>query len=931
MFKKEVKFLGHRVSKDGIRLDEDKVKAVQELTPPKTVREVQCLLGSLNFYRKFIKGFSFLASPLYNLLKKGTKFLWTEDCSRSFTALKKALISSPVLALPDTSDKNQSYEVTVDSSKRGQGATLTQEIDGVRRTVAYWSRAVPRHQQRMGATRLELIALHGAIMNWKIFLQGTKFLVKTDCRALLSLSKIFKNENSYFQRRLADLASFDFEIKHISGQSSDIKMADFLSRYGFNSSTKDASTQTDTSSEKDPQIHEILRISEAERSKTVTIDEIKREYSNDRVLSQVIEWVKDGSRPQEINHRSAQRELSHYWKNFNLLTMEDGVLYRSWIDPVENTRKPLIVVPNTLVERILYTFHDTLATCHAGVAACVERCRKQFYFYKLKYEFELYIGSCITCARAKQPKAYLRAALKRSVYTEWNQAISIDHLEPSKLPTRNGTVALFTICDMFSGYISCVPVSSTSTEASVKALLENWILRFGMPGTIQHDLGSGFTSALWKAIMKAFDIKDAKTTPKMSQANGKAEACNRKINQAMRVTLSPSEFQEYDVYIKYIVFCLNSLVSSKTGFTPYFLVHGRECRMPRDLMVQDDTRLDEVLMADEDINYKTRKQAYDLYRRVSEITRIARDNSERRARYIETQYNKRLQGPYFSVGDMCLLLDLYPKHKYSKKFQGPFQVKEKINDHNYIVEVNGKNKVVSISKMKWYPKDSKYNRAQVTPLMEDDKTTAKTKDTLKGRVTAKMDDSNSSSDEDDVIITLNQPTNRRRSLRIAAKNNKNGESLENGAAATTTAGDEANIQERLVISDDNHVAEDTMRTTELNIPEAAEINNHEVADAQEALNDANADRQEETPSTANTDSNSSNTTEIRFRSIDTPISLSDVNDHERKKGIGSVSSSSSTMSRINTRYNLRPRPGQTARSESRCKPKTTRVSAKSRK
>ena len=130
-----------------------------------------------------------------------------------------------------------------------------------------------------------------------------------------------------------------------------------------------------------------MTINEAERDEVVTTDDIKREYSNDRVLSEVINWVKNGSRPEDLDHRSAPKELTHYWKNFNLLTIKDDILYREWVDPVAKTRQPLIVVPCTLVERILYTFHDTLATCHAGVAACVERCMKQFYFFKLKYEF----------------------------------------------------------------------------------------------------------------------------------------------------------------------------------------------------------------------------------------------------------------------------------------------------------------------------------------------------------------------------------------------------------------------------------------------------------------------------------------------------------------------------------------------------------------
>ncbi|KAL5272406.1 hypothetical protein ACHWQZ_G000565 [Mnemiopsis leidyi] len=170
LFQKEVRWLGHWVSSKGVRLDEAKVTAIQSLSPPTTVKQVQRFLGSLNYYRRFMKQFATIAAPLYELLQKGRKFEWTRECQDSFDRLKKALTSSPILCVPNISDENQSYQVTIDSSKRGQGATLTQEIKGERRVIAYWSRAVPKHQQKFGATRLELIALHGALKHWKIYL-----------------------------------------------------------------------------------------------------------------------------------------------------------------------------------------------------------------------------------------------------------------------------------------------------------------------------------------------------------------------------------------------------------------------------------------------------------------------------------------------------------------------------------------------------------------------------------------------------------------------------------------------------------------------------------------------------------------------------------------------------------------------------------------
>ena len=128
--------------------------------------------------------------------------------------------------------------------------------------------------------------------------------------------------------------------------------------------------------------------------------------------------------------------------------------------------------------------------------------------------------------------------------------------------------------------------------------------------------------------MTAFDIKDIKSTPRYSQSNGKAESLNRKINIAMRVTLGKNQWQDYDIYIKYIVFCLNSLVCSRSGYTPNFVAFGRELPMVRDLFVKNDNRLDEALKTVSNTDYK-KLQAYKLYKRVSEVTRKVRDNAQK--------------------------------------------------------------------------------------------------------------------------------------------------------------------------------------------------------------------------------------------------------------------------------------------------------------
>jgi hypothetical protein len=110
---REVSFLGHVVSNGGIAMDPSKVKDVLNWKPPTTVFEIRSFLGLAGYYRRFIEGFSKLAKPMTALLKKNTKFIWSEKCQANFEELKKKLTTAPVLILPDLS---KSFSIYCDAS-----------------------------------------------------------------------------------------------------------------------------------------------------------------------------------------------------------------------------------------------------------------------------------------------------------------------------------------------------------------------------------------------------------------------------------------------------------------------------------------------------------------------------------------------------------------------------------------------------------------------------------------------------------------------------------------------------------------------------------------------------------------------------------------------------------------------------------------------
>ena len=147
---KEVSSLGHIVSAEGIRVDPAKIEVMVNWKPPRSVTEVSSFLGLAGYYRRFVKGFSIIASPLTQFLRKGVKFEWTNKCQDSFEQLKEILVEAPVLTQP-TSGKE--YTLYSDASGIGLGCVLMQ--DG--KVVAYASRQLKPHEQNYPTHDLELL------------------------------------------------------------------------------------------------------------------------------------------------------------------------------------------------------------------------------------------------------------------------------------------------------------------------------------------------------------------------------------------------------------------------------------------------------------------------------------------------------------------------------------------------------------------------------------------------------------------------------------------------------------------------------------------------------------------------------------------------------------------------------------------------------
>ena len=143
---------------------------------------VRQFLGLASYYRRFVKSFATIASPLHALTKKNARFQWTKECQRAFDTLHQKLIEVPVLAYPSFSKE---FILETDASVSGLGAVLSQlQEDGLLHPVAYASRATSPPEKNYGITDLETLAVVWSLTHFKPYLYGQCVKIYTDHTAV---------------------------------------------------------------------------------------------------------------------------------------------------------------------------------------------------------------------------------------------------------------------------------------------------------------------------------------------------------------------------------------------------------------------------------------------------------------------------------------------------------------------------------------------------------------------------------------------------------------------------------------------------------------------------------------------------------------------------------------------------------------------------
>lgn len=523
-FRESLKYLGYVVDSQGLRTDPEKVEAISNYPTPTNKKEVKRFLGTASWYRRFVPNFSAIAGPLNKLTsnKKGApSFSWTDEASSSFNKLKQSLISCPVLSCPNY---QLPFEVHTDASNYGIGAMLCQNISGKEHAIAYMSKSLNGAERNYSITERETFAVLAALEHWRCYLDnGQKFIVYTDHSALkwfLSLN----NPTGRLARWGVRLSMFNFDIKHRRGV--DNVIPDALSRAVSISAITTAGAISNTGDS---------------WYKTV----FNQCLNNPSGLK---------------NFQIKNNRLFRLSRNKCALTSEFA-----WKE----------VVPYELREQVISDNHSTPTAGHLGIHKTYHRLALHYFWPGMHGDVVKFVSSCATCLSCKLPNHTTLGEMGRPKQCSRPfQMISIDFIGPLPSSRKQNTYLLVVVC-CFSKYVLTFPLRRATSEAVIKHLEDSVFLIHGVPQTVFLDNGSQFISKNLESFFGKYKVPKVHFTPKYTPQVNTVERYNKTIMTCVSSFIE-NDHRSWDVNLPKIQFAMNNSVNEVTGYTPSFLVHGRE-------------------------------------------------------------------------------------------------------------------------------------------------------------------------------------------------------------------------------------------------------------------------------------------------------------------------------------------------------------------
>jgi hypothetical protein len=652
-----VGFLGFLVTSEGLKVDPKKIEAVLKWLPPSDLHGVRSFLGFCNFYRRFVKDFATIASPLTDLTKSTVPFPSTLPSSAldAFRKLQTALTSAPVLTIPFTGPES-TFELHTDASGVGIGAVLSQDQGSGPQPVAFESRKLSPAERNYPVHEQELLAVVHAVKTFRHYLEGCKsFVLYTDHRSLI----YFLNQKDLSRRQARwamDLASYqpNMQIEYKPGPQN---QADFLSRYFPEASPNTISSlcsllpdyhicDPDTVSTLSSHLHSLqtqhLTVSDS------LLTDISQAYQADPYYSTKL-------------------------PSFLTFTPTDN-LWRF---------KDRVCVPNSpaLRLRILQEFHDAPTAGHPGYEKTLQALANRFWWPRMSRSLKSYINSCPTCQRIKpstqSPPGLLRP---HSVPARPYSHVSFDlitDLPPSVGPDGCTYTAIATfVCMLTKKAVFARTNKTISSKDLAHLYLEHVFRPHGLSTVLVSDRDPRITSDFWRTLFAALGSKLNISTSHHPQTDGNTERVHRTIEQILRAYVHPLH-DDWTTWLPVAEFAYNNSYHSSTKSTPFYANYGYHPTTPASLTTTNFTDTSDHQYLD----------------RISSVQALIKQELELVKAQQAEQANKHRRHLTFNPGDLVrlstdfIVLPQQPSKKFKSRYLGPFTVLEAVSPVSYRLQL----------------------------------------------------------------------------------------------------------------------------------------------------------------------------------------------------------------------------------------------------
>jgi hypothetical protein len=668
----KIEFLSHIVTCDKVEPSPDKIKAIVDIAPPRTLSQANKFIGKVGYYRKFIRDFARLAAPIHQVTNKTRtkrhEFRWGPEQQDAFDKFKVILTSAPLFL--DFPDRSVPFILSTDASDVRIAGVLKQKTNDGLKICYYKSRLLNNAESRYSATEREALAIYWCLNELRNFLGDTEISIETDHKPLVNMHR----KKNYGNKRidnwlihLQDLIPQITEIKYQRGV--DNTGPDYLTRYETidtdnqqqsfcaitRSMTKQVVSNTPTSStavKQNPIAPPSPLISTSMLD--FALEKIAAEQSKDPDIQILISRI------------HAQEKMDNF-------VVYNKILFRLIDKKKFGTKSKVPYLPTSMVNSVLEAFHDHPMSGHFGVQRTLYKIRSRFWWPNMRKSVEHYISSCKQCMKFNILRSKTPGHLKSfDPPPDVFQVLHMDFWGPVRT-SAEGNRYVLVLTDNLSKYVIAKAMPNNTAMATAEFIMNELIMVHGAPERLITDNGVHFNNTLMKTITKTMNVVHAFSASYHPQTNGQVERFNSTFCTQLAKYYDENK-DDWDNYLQSVVYAYNTGIHATTGYVPYELAFGRKQKSPFDPMSK------EIALTQPGHFYKYLQKT----RRI--LLQQAQENIRHQQQSIKQRYDQHRKDITYSIGDLVFLKVCANRTKLDERWIGPCSVIGKRGEQNYLVE-----------------------------------------------------------------------------------------------------------------------------------------------------------------------------------------------------------------------------------------------------